>query len=424
MKNFIKDKNIRGNTKKKQFYSQEELIDAIPADKEEAITILKLMSSFDIPCDWNHKKSNDLVKIAKKNETENKLSEEIKRDAKLYRATASSKRKLQRDIDVLTESFGTLCRIGKERQFYAYYWENSALKNAALGREEISNDRLMARALAFQFVDEYLKEFLPPSVIKNLEADMDEANDDLDVDKFWQKKLQFHPSGFELKPNPRVAISNTEDWNKVYDSLNNQYVIRASYATLHKGVVPETVYLSLQKIQYINHQVTVLAFVHDLNIVKTFEVSRLKGVEKAINHSFNKIVMSEYETEYKFEARVNVWVKDYFKSVRFGQDLIKEQLEKDDSWIISGTIKIPDHFSKNKKGPDPFAMANFLSGFADSMEVIQPDFLREEMKRRAGKLTKLYSDKYDSVPIISESPHVQTGNVEKLNEKKSEYINK
>jgi len=304
---------------------------------------------------------------------------------------------------------------GRGQQAY-YYWASSPLKNVALGREEISEDRLMARAIAFQFVDEYLKEFLPPSIIESLEADMDEANDDLHAAKFWQKKLQFHPSGFEVSPNPKIVISNEQDWDKTYDALNKQYVIQAKYETLHKGIMPSSVFLSLQKIQYVNHKVMVLAHVHELNCVKTFEVARLRDIKQSVDYSFEHVDFSTYEKSYKFEARVNVSVKDYFKSVRFGHNFKEAEHEADDSWIVKSTIKVPDHFSKDKQGPDPFAIANFLSGFADSMEVIKPDFLREEMKRRADNLSKLYSDQFDSVPVISRSPHEQTGNIEKLKE--------
>lgn len=341
-------------------------------------------------------------------------------------AVADFKKEIRREIRRMIKELGSDLETGlmilveekpkgRGQQAY-YYWASSPLKNVALGREEISEDRLMARAIAFQFVDEYLKEFLPPSIIESLEADMDEANDDLHAAKFWQKKLQFHPSGFEVSPNPKIVIGNEQDWDKTYDALNKQYVIQATYETLHQGIMPSSVFLSLQKIQYVNHKVMVLAYVHKLNCVKTFEVARLRDIKQSSDYSFEHVDFNTYEKSYKFEARVNVSVKDYFKSVRFGHNFKEAEYEADDSWIIKSTIKVPDHFSKDKQGPDPFAIANFLSGFADSMEIIKPDFLREEMKRRADNLSKLYSDEFDSVPFISRSPHEQTGNIEKLKE--------
>jgi hypothetical protein len=348
----------------------------------------------------------------------------IREDAHL--AVADFKKEIRREIRRMIKELGSDLETGlmilveekpkgRGQQAY-YYWASSPLKNVALGREEISEDRLMARAIVFQFVDEYLKEFLPPSIIESLEADMDEANDDLHAAKFWQNKLQFHPSGFDVSPNPKIVIANEQDWNKTYDALNNQYVIQAQYETLHKGIMPSSVSLSLQKIQYVNHKVMVLAYVHELNCVKTFEVARLREIKQSENYSFEHVDFSIYEKSYKFQARVNVSVKDYFKSVRFGHNFKEAEHESDDSWIIESIIKIPNHFSKDKQGPDPFAIANFLSGFADSMEVLKPDFLREEMKRRANNLSKLYSDQFDSVSVISRSPHEQTRNTEKLKE--------
>ncbi|PKI17971.1 WYL domain-containing protein [Colwellia sp. 12G3] len=414
MKNNITDKNIIKINE--PLYTKDDLINAIPYGEGQAKNAVQVMSELDIECFWKYEKSNALVKKAKKNKTESKLPLKTKEEAELYKKSVSAKKKIQRNMDTLIESLGTIDKV-KRGQTYFYFWKSSELKNAALGREEISDDRMMARAIAFQFVDVYLKEFLPPSIIESLEVDMDEANDDLHKRKFWQKKLQFHPSGFEVSPNPRIVIGNEQDWHKVYDALNNDYVIQAKYETLHKGIIPSLVSLSLQKIQYVNHKVMVLAYVHESNCVKTFEVSRLRDIKQSLDYSFEQVDFNTYEKNYKFEARVNVGVKDYFKSVRFGHNFKEPEYEADDSWIIKSTIKVPEHFSKKKQGqPDPFAIANFLSAFADSMEVIEPDFLREEMKRRADNLSKLYSDKFDSVPVISISPHEQTGNVEKPKE--------
>ena len=417
MKNLVNDKNIFGKVRDidEANYSSEDLIEAIPAHEINAITILDLMSKLEIPIDFKYKNSNDLLIKANKGESKGKLSIKIKDEAKLFKDSDAAKKKIQRDINRLIKSFGTICCLGKEKP-YKYYWESSALKNVALGGEEISEERLMARAIAFQFVDEYLKEFLPPTIIKSLSDDLGEAKDDLKARSFWRNKLQFHPSGFEVSPNPEITSGYEEDWNKAYDALNNQYVIEAEYETLHKGIMPKVVQLSLQKIQYVNHKVMVLAYVHEQNCVKTFEVSRLRNIKGSVIHAYKQVNYDDYEKNYEFEARVNVSVKDYFKSVRFGHSFKAPEHERQESWIIKATIKVPDHFSKDKEGPDPFAIANFLSGFADSMEVIKPDFLREEMKRRVDNLSKLYSANYDSIPIINKSPHEQTGNVVKLKE--------
>jgi hypothetical protein len=420
MKNLVNDKNILGKLKNidKANYSREDLIDAIPAYEKDAITILDIMSKLEIPCDFIYKKSNDLVIKVNKGESEDKLTIKIKDEAKLFRASDAEKRRLQRTINDLIKSFGTIICLGEKNTPYKYYWESSALKNVALGREEISEERLMARAIAFQFVDEYLKEFLPPSIIKSLSDDLGEAKDDLKTRDFWRNKLQFHPSGFEVRPNPEIVIGYEDDWNQAYEALNKQYVIKVEYRTLHEGIMPEVVHLSLQKIQYVNHKVKVLAYVHEQDCVKTFEVARLRNIERSVIHSFKQVDYDNYEKDYEFEARVNVGVKDYFNSVNFGHNFQEPVKEYNDSWIIKATIKVPEHFSKDKKGqPDPFDIANFLSGCGDSMEVIKPDFLREEMKRRADNLSKLYSDKYNSIPIINKSPHEQTGNQERLKEK-------
>ena len=296
-----------------------------------------------------------------------------------------------------------------------YYWFSEENKNEAITGESISNERLLARAIVFSFIDEKFRDFFPPDIMSNLKNDLHEAATEHDIEGGVAGKMQFIPSGIDVWPSYDITERNPKDWQLAYEALKDEFVIQVDYDSSLESAT-KLIHLSPQRVQYANHKVVLLCYVHETGKVKPFEVSRLLNVSKAKNYKFKTVNFNDIEKDHIFEALVNVGVKNYFDSVIFGKEFTSKE-SINGTWIIKAKVKIPDHFSKDKEGqPDPFRVANFLSGFADSMEVIKPDFLREEMKRRADNLSKLYSDEFDSVPVISRSHHEQTGNIEKLKE--------
>jgi len=296
-----------------------------------------------------------------------------------------------------------------------YYWLSFEIKEEELHGEGVSKDGYFARAVVFSFIEENLREFFPPEIMASLKDDLNNAHNEFDVLGGIAGKMKFIPSGVEVWPSYDIDERNPKDWNLAYHALKEEYVIQADYNSLHNSDT-ERVYLSPQRVQYANHKVVLLCYIHGSGKVKSYEVSKLLNVKKAESYKFKEVNFEDIETEYEFEAIVNVGVKNYFDSVKFGNEL-KSTPSLNGTYLLKAKVQVPEHFSESKKcQPDPFAIANFLSAFADSMEVIKPDFLREEMKRRADNLSKLYSDKHDSIPIINKSPHEQTGNLKKLKE--------
>jgi len=300
---------------------------------------------------------------------------------------------------------------GKE---HYYYWSSTESRNEVINGEGISDNRFFARAVVFSFIEENLSEFFPPDIMESLRSDLNNAHDEYDLLDGIAGKMEFIPSGIAIAPAHNISERNPKHWNLAFAALQQEFVISADYNSLHHVDV-EHVHLSPQRIQYANHKVMLLCFVHELNRVKAYEVSRLLNVSKSVEHTFKHVNLHDVEQTYQFEAVVNVGVKDYFNSVKFGQEFIATPCA-DNSWKIQAVIKIPQHFSSNKQGPDPFAMANYLCGFGDAIEVTAPDFLRAEMKRRSDNLSQLYAGGADSQTIINTSPHVQTGNMKKLKE--------
>jgi hypothetical protein len=296
-----------------------------------------------------------------------------------------------------------------------YYWFSYEVREEELYGEGVSKEGYFARAVVFSFIEENLREFFPPEIMASLKDDLNNAYNEFDVLGGIAGKMKFIPSGVEVWPSYDIDERNPKDWNLAYHALKEEFVIQADYNSTHNSEI-ERVHLSPQRVQYANHKVVLLCYIHDSGEVKSYEVSRLMNVKKSADYKFKTVNFNDIETEYEFEALVNKGVKNYFDSVKFGNEL-KSTPSINGAYLVKAKIQVPDHFSKFKKGqPDTFAIANFLSGFADSMEVIKPDFLREEMKRRADNISKLYSDKHDSTPIIKRSHHVQTGNLKKLKE--------
>lgn len=299
-----------------------------------------------------------------------------------------------------------------------YYWFDYNTKEEALNNEGISKERYLARAIVFDFINENFREFFPPKIINSLKDDLYNSYIESFLPSKLSEKMKFIPSGIEVFPYDGLEERCPSDWNLAYKALEDELVIKAEYNSLH-STETETFYLSPQNVQYANHKVILLCYIHETGLVKPFEIVRLVNIMIAKDMEYKRINSSDIEHYYDFEAIVNVGVKNYFSSVVFGKQFKSKELP-DGTWKVNAKVLIPLHFAKSKRGqPDPFALANFLQNFSDSLEVIKPQFLRDEMKRRADNMVKLYSHQHDSNPIINKSPHEQTGNVKMLEKLKN-----
>lgn len=366
----------------------------IPNGESDKITLSQLIDHEEFAIKREHQNSSDFKKVMTR-----ELRYLIKTIGKIHNS----------DQDKLVEEI-----TGPGKPNY-YYWSSFEVKNAELNKEDISEDRYFARAMVFSFIDEHFRDFFPPDVMNRLEADVNSAHDEFYEVNSIAEKLSFIPSGIDVSPSYDISERNPEDRNLVFKALKNELVIKAQYKSLHSSKA-ETWHLSPQRVEYANHKVFILGYIHETGKVKRFEIARLMDVKTAADFKFKTVDFSAIQNEYKFEAIVNEGVKNYFSSVLFGKGFSIEE-QKGGTWLIKSTISISEHFSKEKQGqPDPFAMANFLMTFADSIKVLKPGFLKEEMKRRSLNLARLYSDTSDDAAILNRSPHEQTGNTSLLKE--------
>ena len=304
-----------------------------------------------------------------------------------------------------------------------FYWDDEDSKFGAI-KSESPKWESHAHAMAYSFVEEHLIDFLPPSYVIELQEDFDLARAQLvESNKFrnksvnFESKLLFHPSGYDLQT--KMKLSDREH-SIIYTALDECKVIVACYDSIHPQFSSKLT-LSPQRLVYLNHQILLLCYEHETKLVKYFEINRLKKIQLVKNNKqeFQYLDLSKLETKIIFKARVHTWVKNYFDNVRLGapHNTKMPVHEGGESWIIESEITLPNHFNSPDGFPDPFFFANFIGIFADSMEVLQPQCLRDEMIRRALAYSSLYlQTNNDNIAIISKSPHEMAGS--KLDDKK------
>ncbi|MDT0628062.1 WYL domain-containing protein [Alteromonas sp. W364] len=309
-----------------------------------------------------------------------------------------------------------------------YYWASEEAKNEAIGLEKISDKRFEARMLIFRFIDAYFHSFIPPDVLACLKEDLQEAQFDYHT---WEDKLRFLPQGLNTTiKHLEHSLNNTSqqsDQNiddnllRVFNALDKNVVFSATYNSLHKNIFGTEVELSPQRIEYLNQKVLLLAYVHANKKYKRFEISRLKDVKHLPKKNFKKIDWNEYEQNYDFDFRTHDWVVNSLKASGFGHDTSVSSHGTGMS-RIKGQIALPNHF--NHDGPDIFDCVNFLSHYGDALEVLKPDFLRDEMKRRATNAAQLYSTREltdRKAMIIQSSAAEQANDIETLTVTKKRY---
>lgn len=305
--------------------------------------------------------------------------------------------------------------FGKAR----FYWANDEVRNAALGYGSVSNTRVEARIFAFRFINAYLRDFFPPSLIEELKNDIEESDVDDNQFKGLENKLRFWPAFIQGEKQP--AVENHPHWRDVFDALINNRVFSATYDSIHKTVVPERVTLSPLRIQYINHDVKLFAFVHNINTYYSFQLDRLKSIEWEPDTQYHTFKWEQFEKHYDFEFRGADWVVDYLCKVGFGENT-KVTSSGGGTSKISGRLLLTTHFTHG--GPDAFDCVNFLASFGDALQVLKPSFIRSEFRRRAQNLLSLYEkdSSQSSIPILLKSAHEQTSNEFMLKVYRRRYV--
>ncbi|QTH63328.1 hypothetical protein J1N51_11385 [Psychrosphaera ytuae] len=316
----------------------------------------------------------------------------------------SFKKNASRIITSMLDDEGEgLCRV-KKGNAYWYYWTSQKDKDDAVEQFQMSEER----AFAFAFIKEYLPELIPPHIFLALQTEFKKAEKVLDYSELtkYLSKIDFNPMGYDMHSaldHESATIEERKAWQFVFDCTFNEECFSAKYRSIHDNYDYTPLILSPQRVVLLNQQLKVLAYEHKTKTTRYFEIRKLCEVKKS-NELFVAVKKVEYESREKFSAICHTWVKSHFESTSLNEKATFTKLETDNCWLVEMELSFPIHF--NRKEPDPFFIANYLSGFSDSIVVLEPKFLKNEMLRRTINLANAYNEKCDVEALVNESPHL------------------
>lgn len=297
-----------------------------------------------------------------------------------------------------------LVRLAKKGTQTYYYWSDKEERERSVEFFTITRPR----ALALFLVKEHVSEMLPSSFFNALSSDFKIAEEKLKSDGIQLSDiLEYSPFGLNMvKTNSESSQKKEATFNLVFEAILSRSVIKIEYRSIHEEYATQAMYISGQKLRYLNNQLQLLGYEHNSGSTKHFTLSKISTIELAPQIPFVNLDPEKYESKHTLKMRCHTWVKDTFDSSRIGGHLITKDLGLN-VWEVSDDVTFPLHFNGNR--PDGFYIANFLSMFADSVEVLAPDFLRREMQRRSAAMNTLYAkgnstSNEDRKAIVSDSP--------------------
>lgn len=289
-------------------------------------------------------------------------------------------------------------RVGRENRFY---WLSEEDRNKHFSRFS-SLEMAESQAVGFYLLQTHLADALPPKFKRELESRFEIAKNEvldnsewLNIAEDWKDKISVDPLGFKLH---EVSTSDKE-YDAIFDALEKKQVLKASYNSIHdelneKGEMVSSdsfqeVVFSPQQIRLQNLQLSVLALIHEPDkepFFKSLVLARLKNVN--VDESGIAYVRKQPKTFSEvLVLKVHTGMKNYFEQAKLATTQKIEHIE-DDTWKIEARIELPQHFRHD--GSDYFYLCNLLSSYAESVEVVSPVYIRDEMKRRVVKLHHMY----------------------------------
>ena len=300
-----------------------------------------------------------------------------------------------------SDTANSLQRIASKGSPTRYYWVSKEEKHAFLDKFTITTPR----ALALSTANLFLNSLLPTSFYETLSSDFEKASVILAESGLKVKNIfEFSPQGLPIN----LVQPNESEQSKLdmfFKAIVNKRTIKAYCKSIHPQFNDQWLVLSPQKIKLITGQVQVACIVHPKGQRKNFELYELKYI------SFEKaIYRCEKDDDHQQELvklRCHDWVKEHLHRLALLSEFTVKKVA-DNVSEVSFYIGIPKHF--NDKNHDPFYIANYLMSFADSVVVLEPEYLRQEMLRRVNNLAKAYNSSEKSVAdkIVNSSTQEMT----------------
>lgn len=282
-----------------------------------------------------------------------------------------------------------------------YYWSDTDDKYNYVEKFTITTPR----AFALNFVRQHIAAILPKSLFSQLEEDFLLAENKLKHQGInLPDVLDFSPFGISITGNSvKPHTFDTEAVNLVFEAIVKHNVIQFAYDSIHSGYTGTTL-ISPQKLRFLSGQIQVLGFVHADSRLKHFALQKMKEVSTVKGKPFHKVKLAKYQNQRTLVVRCHTWVKDILTESHPGASWQAKKITPS-IWQLSVGITIPKHFQKDED--DCFYIANYLSMFGDSILILAPSSVQQEMNRRSSKMAQLYNDNTpdeSALSILTQSP--------------------
>ncbi|GEM_PF-3430876 len=282
-----------------------------------------------------------------------------------------------------------------------YYWSDADSQLDFIEKFTITTPR----AFALNFLKQHVAAILPKSLFSQLDEDFLLAERKLKYQGInLSDILDFSPFGLSMPGgNDSAPVFDTDAVNVVFEAIVKQQNITFSYDSIHSGYSGDLL-ISPQKLRFLSGQIQVLGLVHADQRLKHFALRKMQNVVSVTDTDFIAVKLTDYQHQRKLVIRCHGWVKDILTESQQGTQW---QVSKVNAtvWQLATQIAMPKHFQSDND--DCFYIANYLSMFADSLQVLEPASVKQEMQRRIRKQASLYdagTSEAEALTVLTNSP--------------------
>ena len=291
-------------------------------------------------------------------------------------------RTIQRDLDALASVFPQL--LNEKREGASYWYLDT--KDAVL---EIPNME-SATALVFYLAQQHLKNQLPPSALQPLQAYFNTATGLLDrhdtLYSNWRNKIRVLPQTQALIPSDIDA----QVLNTIYTALLENRRFNGKYFARNDD-------------QYKDFLVNPLALIFRGTVtylvctLRDYTDIRLLGLHRFVDAELTDVprwVPADFNLDQYIETgHVDFLIGDSFELELLIEESVAIHLRESKLTHDQQLIPFENGQSLFKATVcDTGQLRWWLLGFADQIEVLKPEKLREEFKQKAARMAKRYQD--------------------------------
>ena len=288
---------------------------------------------------------------------------------------AISKRTIENDIKIMKgSSLGYLAPILRKNGFYSYEDRSFSIRNATISKQDIQNISAAIKMFKTYKGLGFFKEV--ENLVNRLEKQVHQK-----TYQEIQKIICFEevpPSCGQEKVKPLMqAILNKQVLKLIYKKYSNEE---------EKSYLYHPYFLK----EYRNRWY-VLGWFNEGKYIKTFALDRISSFENVLEEPYLEDPKPNPETYFKntIGITLNASEPENIK-LKFGLSMIpyikSQPLHRSQEIIEEGT----DHIILSLTLTLNYELENFLLGFADELEILEPESLRNKISDRISDAAKKY----------------------------------